>query len=231
MSKLKRKFKYYFAALLLIVSTFVVAMAPRMFIHADSGFDPNQYPQGTQYETSNNKIGFDIGNPYFVAKYNCPLKDVTLPNGQVIKAGTFKKGQIIPPSDWQYVDSPYQTIQTNNSNPILDDQEPAVPVWNWKLANPNQTIPAGTTVQIPLTANTQYTGELPGTSGGPNNSYVIKSNIMYDGHVVGTVVFKPNQKYGTMTFNNYFESHHITHISGQIQGDGALSITGTGKPY
>lgn len=188
------------------------------------GFNSSQYPLGTQYEQGSNKTGFDIGNPYFVSNIDGPSQDITMSDGHVIKAGSLHKGEIIPTNDYQYVQSINQQLTGDHMTNAIE------PVWNWKSNNPNATIPAGTTVKFPITGNVAFNGWL-NQNPGDGTTNELTCNIMYDGHVVGTATIPAGSTYGTMTFNDYFESHHMTHISGQIIGTLNGGLNGTGTSY
>lgn len=223
MSKLnKKKIKYYLATALLVVGG-VLSGSVSGLVKAD-GFNSNQYPLGTQYEQGSNKTGFDIGNPYFVSNIDGPSQDITMSDGHVIKAGSLHKGEIIPTSDYQYVQSINQQLTGGHMTNAIE------PVWNWKANDPNATIPAGTTVKFPITGNVAFNGWL-NQNHGDGTTNALTCNIMYNGHVVGTATIPADSAYGTMTFNDYFESHHMTHISGQIIGTINGGLNGTGTSY
>ena len=218
----KKKIKYYLATALLVVGG-VLSGSVSGLVKAD-GFNSNQYPLGTQYEQGSNKTGFDIGNPYFVSNIDGPSQDITMSDGHIIKAGSLHKGEIIPTSDYQYVQSINQQLTGDHMTNAIE------PVWNWKANNPNATIPAGTTVKFPITGNVAFNGWL-NNNHGDGTTNALTCNIMYDGHIVGTATIPSGSAYGTMTFNDYFESHHMTHISGQIIGTINGGLNGTGTSY
>ena len=218
----KKKIKYYLATALLVVGG-VLSGSVSGLVKAD-GFNSNQYPLGTQYEQGSNKTGFDIGNPYFVSNIDGPSQDITMSDGHIIKAGSLHKGEIIPTSDYQYVQSINQQLTGGHMTNAIE------PVWNWKVNNSNATIPAGTTVKFPITGNVAFNGWL-NNNHGDGTTNALTCNIMYDGHVVGTATIPSGSAYGTMTFNDYFESHHMTHISGQIIGTVNGGLNGTGTSY
>ena len=155
----------------------------------------------------------------------------------------YTAGQVIPESDWKDISNAIaHDVNHAESEQFYPDYSTSANVklmWNWKVTDPDQTIPAGTTVQVPLTANLSWANQ--GTAMQKQlgklifNESPLDANVMYDGHVVGKIMFQPGSTTGTLTFNDYFESHHLTHISGTISTGGlnglVPNVTNKYQPY
>lgn len=247
----KRKIEYLIASALLVLGTLVTSVSS---VFADQPIEPAFKPSGAVI-TANNGVHFTgLGNPQMVATKPFMIKGhvIKFDNGKAIWAPAenangqpeqYTAGQVIPQSDWKDISNAIAyDVNHAESEQYYPDYSTSANVklmWNWKVTDPNQTIPAGTSVQIPLTANLSWAnqGNAMRKQLGQKifSESPLDTNVMYDGHVVGKVVFQPGSTTGTLTFNDYFESHHLTHISGTISTGGLNglipNVTNKYQPY
>lgn len=247
----KRKIEYLIASALLVLGTLVTSVSS---VFADQPTEPAFKPSGAVI-TANNGVQFTgLGNPQMIATKPFMIKGhvIKFDNGHAVWAPAenangqpeqYTAGQVIPESDWKDISNAiahdvngaeneqyYSNYSTGSDIKLM---------WNWKVTDPNQTIPAGTTVQVPLTANLSWANQGSAMQKQLRQKIFSESpldtNVMYDGHVVGKVTFQPGSTTGTLTFNDYFESHHLTHISGTISTGGLNglipNVTNKYQPY
>lgn len=247
----KRKIEYLIASALLVLGTLVTSVSS---VFADQPTEPAFKPSGAVI-TANNGVQFmGLGNPQMIATKPFMIKGhvIKFDNGKAIWAPAenangqpeqYTAGQVIPESDWKDISNAIaHDVNSAENEQYYSNYSTGADVklmWNWKVTDPNQTIPAGTTVQVPLTANLSWANQGAAMQKQLGKSIFSESpldtNVMYDGHVVGKVVFQPGSTTGTLTFNDYFESHHLTHISGTISTGGLNglipNVTNKYQPY
>ena len=247
----KRKIEYLIASALLVLGTLVTSVSS---VFADQPAEPAFKPSGAVI-TANNGVQFTgLGNPQMVATKPFMIKGhvIKFDNGKAIWAPAenangqpeqYTAGQVIPESDWKDISNAIAyDVNHAESEQYYPDYSTSANVklmWNWKVTDPDQTIPAGTSVQVPLTANLSWANQGNAMRKQLRQKIFSESpldtNVMYDGHVVGKVVFQPGSTAGTLTFNDYFESHHLTHISGTISTGGLNglipNVTNKYQPY
>lgn len=247
----KRKIEYLIASALLVLGTLVTSVSS---VFADQPAEPAFKPSGAVI-TANNGVQFTgLGNPQMVATRPFMIKGhvIKFDNGHAIWAPAenangqpeqYTAGQVIPESDWKDISNAIAyDVNHAKSEQYYPDYSTSANVklmWNWKVTDPDQTIPAGTSVQVPLTANLSWAnqGNAMRKQLGQKifSESPLDTNVMYDGHVVGKVMFQPGSTAGTLTFNDYFESHHLTHISGTISTGGLNglipNVTNKYQPY
>lgn len=247
----KRKIEYLIASALLVLGTLVTSVSS---VFADQATEPAFKPSGAVI-TANNGVQFTgLGNPQMVATRPFMIKGhvIKFDNGHAIWAPAenangqpeqYTAGQVIPESDWKDISNAIaHDVNSAENEQYYSNYSTGADVklmWNWKVTDPNQTIPAGTTVQVPLTANLSWANQGTAMQKQLGKSIFSESpldtNVMYNGHVVGKVMFQPGSTTGTLTFNDYFESHHLTHISGTISTGGLNglipNVTNKYQPY
>ena len=247
----KRKIEYLIASALLVLGTLVTSVSS---VFADQPTEPAFKPSGAVI-TANNGVQFTgLGNPQMIATKPFMIKGhvIKFDNGKAIWAPAenangqpeqYTVGQVIPESDWKDISNAIaHDVNHAENEQYYSNYSTGADVklmWNWKVTDPNQTIPAGTTVQVPLTANLSWANQGTAMQKQLGKSIFSESpldtNVMYDGHVVGKVMFQPGSTTGTLTFNDYFESHHLTHISGTISTGGLNglipNVTNKYQPY
>lgn len=247
----KRKIEYLIASALLVLGTLVTSVSS---VFADQPANPDFKPSGAVITASNGVQFTGLGNPQMVATKPFMIKGhvIKFDNGHAIWAPAenangqpeqYTAGQVIPESDWKDISNAIAyDVNHAESEQYYPDYSISANVklmWNWKVTDPDQTIPAGTSVQVPLTANLSWAnqGNAMRKQLGQKifSESPLDTNVMYDGHVVGKVTFQPGSTTGTLTFNNYFESHHLTHISGTISTGGLNglipNVTNKYQPY
>ena len=247
----KRKIEYLIASVLLVLGTLVTSVSS---VFADQPTEPAFKPSGAVITASNGVQFTGLGNPQMIATRPFMIKGhiIKFDNGKAIWAPAenangqpeqYTAGQVIPESDWKDISNAIaHDVNSAENEQYYSNYSTGADVklmWNWKVTDPNQTIPAGTTVQVPLTANLSWANQ--GTAMQKQlgklifNESPLDTNVMYDGHVVGKVMFQPGSTTGTLTFNDYFESHHLTHISGTISTGGLNglipNVTNKYQPY
>ena len=247
----KRKIEYLIASALLVLGTLVTSVSS---VFADQPTEPAFKPSGAVITASNGVQFTGLGNPQMIATRPFMIKGhiIKFDNGKAIWAPAenangqpeqYTAGQVIPESDWKDISNAIaHDVNSAENEQYYSNYSTGADVklmWNWKVTDPNQTIPAGTTVQVPLTANLSWANQGAAMQKQLGKSIFSESpldtNVMYDGHVVGKVVFQPGSTTGTLTFNDYFESHHLTHISGTISTGGLNglipNVTNKYQPY
>lgn len=247
----KRKIEYLIASTLLVLGTLVMSVSS---VFADQPANPDFKPSGAVITASNGVQFTGLGNPQMVATRPFMIKGhvIKFDNGHAIWAPAenangqpeqYTAGQVIPESDWKDISNAIAyDVNHAESEQYYPDYSMSANVklmWNWKVTDPDQTIPAGTSVQVPLTANLSWAnqGNAMRKQLGQKifSESPLDTNVMYDGHVVGKVTFQPGSTTGTLTFNDYFESHHLTHISGTISTGGLNglipNVTNKYQPY
>lgn len=247
----KRKIEYLIASALLVLGTLVTSVSS---VFADQPANPDFKPSGAVITASNGVQFTGLGNPQMVATRPFMIKGhvIKFDNGHAIWAPAenangqpeqYTAGQVIPESDWKDISNAIAyDVNHAESEQYYPDYSMSANVklmWNWKVTDPDQTIPAGTSVQVPLTANLSWAnqGNAMRKQLGQKifSESPLDTNVMYDGHVVGKVTFQPGSTTGTLTFNDYFESHHLTHISGTISTGGLNglipNVTNKYQPY
>lgn len=247
----KRKIEYLIASALLVLGTLVTSVSS---VFADQPANPDFKPSGAVITASNGVQFTGLGNPQMIATKPFMIKGhvIKFDNGHAIWAPAenangqpeqYTAGQVIPESDWKDISNAIAyDVNHAESEQYYPDYSMSANVklmWNWKVTDPDQTIPAGTSVQVPLTANLSWAnqGNAMRKQLGQKifSESPLDTNVMYDGHVVGKVMFQPGSTAGTLTFNDYFESHHLTHISGTISTGGLNglipNVTNKYQPY
>ena len=247
----KRKIEYLIASVLLVLGTLVTSVSS---VFADQPTEPAFKPSGAVITASNGVQFTGLGNPQMIATKPFMIKGhvIKFDNGKAIWAPAenangqpeqYTAGQVIPESDWKDISNAIaHDVNSAENEQYYSNYSTGADVklmWNWKVTDPDQTIPAGTTVQVPLTANLSWANQGTAMQKQLGKSIFSESpldtNVMYDGHVVGKVVFQPGSTTGTLTFNDYFESHHLTHISGTISTGGLNglipNVTNKYQPY
>lgn len=247
----KRKIEYLIASALLVLGTLVTSVSS---VFADQPAEPAFKPSGAVISANNGVQFTGLGNPQMVATKPFMIKGhvIKYDNGKAIWAPAenangqpeqYTAGQVIPESDWKDISNAIaHDVNRAENEQYYSNYSTGADVklmWNWKVTDPNQTIPAGTTVQVPLTANLSWANQGTAMQKQLGKSIFSESpldtNVMYDGHVVGKVMFQPGSTTGTLTFNDYFESHHLTHISGTISTGGLNglipNVTSKYQPY
>ena len=247
----KRKIEYLIASALLVLGALVTSVSS---VFADQPAEPAFKPSGAVITASNGVQFTGLGNPQMVATRPFMIKGhvIKYDNGKAIWAPAenangqseqYTAGQVIPESDWKDISNAIaHDVNSAENEQYYSNYSTGADVkliWNWKVTDPNQTIPAGTTVQVPLTANLSWANQGTAMQKQLGKSIFSESpldtNVMYNGHVVGKVMFQPGSTTGTLTFNDYFESHHLTHISGMISTGGLNglipNVTNKYQPY
>lgn len=247
----KRKIEYLIASALLVLGTLVTSVSS---VFADQPANPDFKPSGAVITASNGVQFTGLGNPQMIATKPFMIKGhvIKFDNGHAIWAPAenangqpeqYTAGQVIPESDWKDISNAIAyDVNHAESEQYYPDYSMSANIklmWNWKVTDPDQTIPAGTSVQVPLTANLSWAnqGNAMRKQLGQKifSESPLDTNVMYDGHVVGKVTFQPGSTTGTLTFNDYFESHHLTHISGTISTGGLNglipNVTNKYQPY
>ena len=247
----KRKIEYLIASALLVLGTLVTSVSS---VFADQPVEPAFKPSGAVITASNGVQFTGLGNPQMIATKPFMIKGhvIKFDNGHAVWAPAenangqpeqYTAGQVIPESDWKDISNAIaHDVNSAENEQYYSNYSTGADVklmWNWKVTDPNQTIPAGTTVQVPLTANLSWANQGTAMQKQLGKSIFSESpldtNVMYDGHVVGKVMFQPGSTTGTLTFNDYFESHHLTHISGTISTGGLNglipNVTNKYQPY